>query len=261
MRNLYYSCLFLVAHAALICRGWAQAYTPTGEQTIHITGLVIDQNGEPKKDARLELCFDGHVLKYGYPAPDGTYDMVAYVYGGIHKVDIHLYYDGYLRQEQKDIELTGKTINLDFFTKENTRVIWPVRHTCGARPFFLPSHGWASQPDHMFRSPYGTFTYYMPGYFDPVVYHTKITQQITITDNSGNPIPEARVGIKVADDETRWGITDEKGRLNLFMQFEKGALKGSILISAEGYHRKILLLQSLGSYNTRTYRLKKVNEN
>lgn len=228
-----------------------------GKQDLYVHGVLYDKKGNSVSDSVLTvaLFFNGQKLAETRPDAEGKYELTAAAYGNIRQVDINVYHQGELFYEQKDVVLKNGSgeINLPI-PKEDDWYIFSLEGPNWDRGNFK-YYLWSRHSTY--RTPYGTFAYYKPYSFDPVIYHNKITQHITVRDKKGRPIANARVEIKVPDDaEPRWGFTDENGKLQLHMQFSRGARQGTFRIQAEGFRDKKIPFQSMDTFDQRTYRLK-----
>lgn len=209
-------------------------------QHIEVSGSLRNVDGQPFPNITAQLYFGNQFMGTATSRADGTFAVEADVYGGINDVNLKFSVDQCVFQAVKAIALTNG--------KANVNITLPVRELNGKNAIDAEPVIDKSLYVDMYNVPeisprikvrWTLFRYRKPGYFDPAFYYNRTVLGTTVTDTKGHPIKNARVEVSVNDDATtRWGITDAKGRLTLYMQFANGARDVKVTVTADGYRTK-----------------------
>lgn len=224
-------------------------------QHIPLRGTVMDWDGYPVGGAKIELLFNGHELAETVSAPNGSYRFAQTYYGEVREVNVKVESGAHKTVELENIRIDNTALVIKL--KSNNRngiVIYGhkyVIHKCYEdRTTHTGFRG-------MYRSPWGTFSYYKPGWDQPVVLYNKMYHGIRVVDRRGNPIPQAKVRIRYQGEAMYWGETDSLGQLALHIQFATAARGGNVRIEAPHHHRGHKIMQTFDSHNYATYTLRK----
>lgn len=223
-------------------------------QRFALAGTLKNTDGMPLPGLSVQASFGGRPIATVISRADGSYYLEAETFGGISRVDLRVMSRYCTVKEVTDISINTDTRYLDFWLN-NVKTETGNMLECKAedRPMYV------SRQPYVLHWPDG-MRYYKPDYFDPVVYHNKVTLDAKVTDRKNRPVSGARVAVKVKDDpDVRWGTTDSGGRVVLYMQFDNGALEGKTTVSADGYRTRTIPFQALYPGGVRNYKLRAQN--
>lgn len=223
-------------------------HIPPGLQRVEIKGSVKNHMGEPVRGAQITFSFLGDSITTAITDSSGNFVHILENYGGIRDVDLKISAEGHIAKQVKGFLITKPDPTITaILEKEAPFVIYGKKRDMVISGTVQNTSWYYDRP---IRVPWGSFARDRPGYWATVVYTEKFVYKTRVLDNKGKPVPNARVEMKLPQNETRWGLTDTQGNLTLHIQLSEPALRGHITISAPGHRTRHVYLQEFKD-NTR----------